>query len=167
MKAMFRAIDGLPTLARLTVSGLLWGMLCGLGAAMLMVFLFVGSDLEGGFDLSEALSVLVFGLIVWLTFGLIYGGAIGGTLGLATGLVAGLVLTLMLRLVRPTAAAVITVVLVLAVQIAVGLAVDDTGGMWWILPAFAVYPMTQACLGAAKDWADPTVHEHRRDTLAA
>lgn len=166
MKAMFRAIDGLPTLARLTMSGLVWGMICGFGAAMLMVLLYL-SEISQVSNLWEGVYFVLLALMSWSIFGVIYGGAIGGVLGIASGVVAGLLLTVMVRILGTIASAVTTVVVVLAIQIAVGVMVEGTGGMWWILPVFAVYPLTRACLGAAKDGVDSATAEHRRDTLAA
>lgn len=159
---MRNALRGMPAFPRLALSGLLWGVACGVGAAALLILLMASggadaSGFDGAYD-------FVAGLLVFLAMGSVYGAVIGGVLGTATGLVAGLVLTVLLEMISPRAAAVVTVVVVLGVQVTIGYAVTDLAGIWWILPAFAILPLISTASSAADDWAERT---QRRDTLAA
>lgn len=162
MREAMRTLSPFP---RLAVSGLLWGVICGVGTATLLVSLFViGGVAESGFEGTDIITLPV-GIVMYAAMASTYGAVIGGVLGVATGMVAGLLLTVLLELIRPRVAALTTVVVVLVIQATIGLAVPDFVGIWWILPTFAVIPMTLIALDTADVFAQTA--RQRRDTFAA
>lgn len=165
---MANMLKSLATWPRLVLSGLFWGAACGVLAAFLFLLLMIsGGVAEGGFYWGGVYD-FVMGVLVYSLMGCIVGAIVGGVLGTLTGGVAGVLMMLLLRLVGPYAAAGTTVLLVTALQVVVALGLVSEGdGTWFVLPVFAVIPLTIAVLRVAKDWVDPATAEHRRDTLAA
>lgn len=160
---MRKMLEGLPIWPRMTLSGLFWGTVCGIGTAGSMLLMFITAESVGG-EIGN-IYYFVVALGVYLAIACTCGAVLGGVLGTATGMAAGVVLALIIGRFSTGVAVAVTVGVVVASQVAIGLSMPDLVGAWWIWPTLAVIPLTLTALGAAR--ANQIEMAQRRDTLAA
>lgn len=153
MKTLWHAFDGLPIWPRLTLLGILVGIVAGAASGGFYVATLISwSAVEYRNDPASLLGII----FLYGGMALVVGGVVGGVLGGLTGVLAGSALAGFLRMgVRGAAATWATLSVVVSIQVALGLAIV-LPSWWWlslITPVISAAPMAIAVRDAAKSWS--------------